>query len=153
MFLDIKIRKNYKKSIRTFACIFLLWSIFLDVLFLYLKKETKVNKEPVKSTSALQTQNELAPNDQSVKPTNVLLIPMDNQPAPCQEAFTKASKPKDSYHVYRSIEKICATAGGQIQFRIINSEKTGEPIGVLFTCPANNTQSPIFSCIVRRSGS
>ncbi|EHL32172.1 hypothetical protein LDG_5776 [Legionella drancourtii LLAP12] len=78
---------------------------------------------------------------------------MDNQPAPCQEAFTEASQPKDSYHVYRSIEKICATAGGQIQFRIINSEKTGEPIAVLFTCQANNTQSPIFSCIGRRSGS
>lgn len=120
--------------------------------FLYLKKEKKVNKEPVKSTSALQTQNELAPNEQSVKPTNVLLTLMDNQPAPCQEAFTKASQPKDSNHVYRSIENICATAGGQIQFRIINSEKTGEPIGVLFTCQANNTQSPIFSCILRRSG-
>lgn len=118
-----------KKSFSTYLGIFFLWCILVDLLFFYFKKNDKVTK-------------------QSDKPTSVILVPVDNQPAPCQEAFTKAGPTKDSNQIHHRLEKICTAAGGgEMKFRIITSEKTGEPIGVSFTCPVNKTDSPIFSCI------
>ncbi|MCL9685311.1 hypothetical protein [Legionella maioricensis] len=117
------------KSFSTYVGIFLVWSILIDLLFFYFKKNDNVNKQPA-------------------RPTNVILVPVDNQPAPCQEAFTKAGQTKDSNNVYHSLEKVCTAAGGgAVKFRIITSENIGEPIGVSFTCPIKNSDSPIFSCV------
>ncbi len=124
MFPELK-----NKSFSTYVGIFLLWCILVDILFFYFKKNDKVTK-------------------QSVRPTNVILVLVDNQPAPCQEAFTKSGQTKDSNQIHHNLEKICTTAGGgEIKFRITTSENMGEPIGVSFTCPVKNTGAPIFSCV------
>lgn len=81
-----------------------------------------------------------------------VLSPPNSQPPQCEQAYESAAQPKTANNVFSSLSRSCHYAGGtRVMHKILTSEHTTEPTGVLFSCIGSDSSSIIFSCLFSTS--
>ncbi|KTD00907.1 hypothetical protein OQJ19_14630 [Fluoribacter gormanii] len=76
------------------------------------------------------------------------LSPPTGQSAQCQEAYERSGQIKTISNVFSSLSNNCYSAGGmKLMHKILLSENSNEPTGVLFTCTGSDLNFVVFSCL------
>ncbi len=81
-----------------------------------------------------------------------LLNPPNGQSPQCDQAYRSADQPKTANNIFNSISSACHYAGGmRVMHKVLASENSNEPTGVLFTCIGNDPSFVFFSCLFSTS--
>lgn len=66
----------------------------------------------------------------------------------CGEAYERSGQLKTIDNVFSSLSNTCYSAGGmKLMHKILISENSSEPTGVLFTCTGRDLNFVVFSCL------
>lgn len=83
---------------------------------------------------------------------NKALSPPNGQPPQCEQAYESAAQPKTADNVFNSLSSSCHYAGGtRVMHKVLTSEHSTEPTGVLFSCIGSDPNTIIFSCLFSTS--
>ncbi|QMT60553.1 MULTISPECIES: hypothetical protein [unclassified Legionella] len=76
------------------------------------------------------------------------LSPPSGQSSQCAEAYEHSGQIKTIGNVFSSLSNNCYSAGGmKLMHKILLSENSNEPTGVLFTCSGSDLNFVVFTCL------
>ncbi|HHS8260418.1 TPA: hypothetical protein ACTUT5_001167 [Legionella anisa] len=76
------------------------------------------------------------------------LSPPSGQSPQCEEAYESSGQIKTINNVFSTLSNVCHSAGGmKLMHKILISEHSNEPTGVLFTCTGEDLNFVVFTCL------
>ncbi|KGP62853.1 hypothetical protein EP47_14335 [Legionella norrlandica] len=81
-----------------------------------------------------------------------MLVPDNSETPECKYSYDNALQPKTDENVLSAMTQICIERGGMhVLHKILTSESSDEPTGVIFTCIGENPNLVIFNCMFSTS--
>lgn len=76
------------------------------------------------------------------------LSPPSGQSPQCEQAYEGSGQIKTINNVFSTLSTTCHSAGGmKLMHKILISEYSNEPTGVLFTCTGEDLNFVVFTCL------
>ncbi|MCE0724045.1 MULTISPECIES: hypothetical protein [Legionella] len=76
------------------------------------------------------------------------LSPPSGQAPQCEQAYESSGQIKTINNVFSTLSSTCHSVGGmKLMHKILISEHSNEPTGVLFTCTGEDLNFVVFTCL------
>ena len=76
-----------------------------------------------------------------------MLVPPNSQAPECNYSYNDAAQPKTADNVLSAMRPICIKRGGlRVMHKILTSESSNEPTGIILNCIGDNPNMLLFHC-------